>query len=108
MQQDGDQKLAETLRPRSIAGLLRIPFARSGFSPLPARWRKRGEGPPAPFPAPLDDVRVISKEGDVPDLLAMRAVEGTDPDGVSVRDRGLSRHPAEGRERRGFDKGRSR
>ncbi len=60
--------------------LLRATVAPSGFFPLPARGRKRGEGQPAPFPAPL-----LSSTPDLPstyaldaiDLQAMQDVEGT-------------------------------
>lgn len=62
-----------------IQSLLRATVAPSGFSPLPARRRKRGERQPAPFPAPF-----LFSTPDLPsarslnaiDLQAMREVEG--------------------------------
>ena len=67
--------------------LIRAMTTPSGFSPLPSRGRKRGEGQPAPFPAPA----LSSHPDDLPsaiflealDQKAMREIEGA---GAGMRD----------------------
>lgn len=64
-----------------ISMLIRAITTPSGFSPLPTRGRKRGEGQPAPFPAPT----LNSVPDDLPsacwletvDRKAMQEIEGT-------------------------------